>query len=251
MVLSANQMAEEFLILYDKITNFDAPGYNDNEISVFLNKAQERLVFQYYNQRANSSNEGFEGTEKRRKELSNLVKDVTVIPEPHDSDFNYPNGVFVEVPEEFMFTIAEDCLISLTSCVDNGLPVESTETRKRVRIYPVTHDMYVRNINNPWKKPYNNLVWRMDYSQDSDTTYYPFRHELITDGTYTVVSYHARYLKRPRSIVVDRTNVANAIDSELNPIILEGIIDEAVKIAVSVTKPEEYQIKTIETQESK
>ena len=42
--LSAAEMKEEFLIGYDRITNLAAPGYTDDEISLFLNRGQESII---------------------------------------------------------------------------------------------------------------------------------------------------------------------------------------------------------------
>ena len=58
--MTSAEMQEEFLILYDKITNFDAPGYEDDEISRFLTKAQERLVLHIMNPLGNKYVTGFE-----------------------------------------------------------------------------------------------------------------------------------------------------------------------------------------------
>ena len=46
--MTAQQMKYEFDVGYDRITNFDAPGYNEKEISTFLTKAQEQLVLELY-----------------------------------------------------------------------------------------------------------------------------------------------------------------------------------------------------------
>jgi hypothetical protein len=64
--LTAQQMKDNFLVLYDKVTNFAAPGYEDNEISLFLTSAQDQLVKRYYNYKGNKYREGFEESEKRR-----------------------------------------------------------------------------------------------------------------------------------------------------------------------------------------
>jgi hypothetical protein len=82
----------------------------------------------------------------------------------------------------------------------------------------------------------------MDYNTDI--------HELITDGTYAVDNYFIRYIKRPEDIVVDTLTPVNQVDSELDDSIHREIVDEAIKIAVSVTKPEEYQIKQAENQQA-
>jgi len=76
--MTASEMSYEFKILYDKITNFDAPGYEPEEISRLLTKAQERVVFDCYNPLGNKYKQGFEDTEARRRDLRALVIGTTL-----------------------------------------------------------------------------------------------------------------------------------------------------------------------------
>jgi hypothetical protein len=233
--MTSLEMQQEFLILYDKVTNFDAPGYEPIEISIFLTKAQERVVLSLYSPLVNRVREGFEETEARRKDLQELVKGVTLSTPSIDQSNALPNGVFYNLPADFLYSVSEEVTItSNDTCLNNT----------RLRVKPITHDFYSINISNPWKKPSTeNATWRLDYSNG--------KHELITDGTYTISSYHLRYIKRLRPIIIGSDivdGVAGPTNCELNPIIHKRIVDEAVKIATGITNPEQYQIKTIEQQ---
>jgi hypothetical protein len=229
------EMKQEFLILYDKVTNFDAPGYEDIEISIFLTKAQERVVLSLYNPLVNRVREGFEETEARRKDLQELVKGVTLTTPSTSQSNHLPNGVFYTLPEDFLYAISEEVTLASTDPCINGT---------RLRVKPITHDFYSINLANPWKKPsVKNAVWRLDYSDG--------KHELVTDGTYTISQYHLRYMKRLTPIIIGTDivdGVAGPTNCELNTILHKRIIDEAVKIATGITNPEQYQIKTIEQQ---
>lgn len=233
--MTNQEMKQEFLILYDKITNFDAPGYEDIEISIFLTKAQERIFLRNYRSLGNKFQEGFEGTEARRKELQELVKGVEITTPSTTQTNSLPNGVFYDLPADFLFAISEEVTTASTEECKDG---------KRLMIKPTTHDEYSINIRNPFKKPsIRKYVWRLDYSGD--------KHELITDGTFSVAKYHLRYLKTLAPIVIGTDTVDGAtgpLDCELNNILHKRIIDEAVKIATGGTDPEEYQIKNIEQQ---
>ena len=46
--MTLNDFKLEFLVLYDKVANFAAPGYLDDEISIFLTKAQKRIKLSLY-----------------------------------------------------------------------------------------------------------------------------------------------------------------------------------------------------------
>lgn len=234
--MTALEMKRSFLVLYDKITNFAAPGYDDEEISLFLTKAQDRVVLYDYNPNGNKYNEGFEETEQRRKNLGELVNGTTIISPSVSQTNTLPNGKFFDLPNDCLWAISEEVTISSSDSCING---------NRISVKPITHDEYVINKKNPFKKPDSELVWRIDYNTR--------RHELITDGTYNITNYHLRYLIRPQPIITD-TSVINGVtgpkDCQLNSMIHERIVDEAVKIATGITDPQYYQFKTQEASKS-
>jgi len=273
--LTANQMASEFDILYDLMVDFSAgDGFHINsERSLFLSQAQENIVKQRYHPSGNKYNEGLEETEKRRKDLSELTKSVllrsftgatalgvTGAMEAFTGSYNLPNGNFWKLPANFMWSLSESADITLLSTNSQytctGTPYKITNRK----VIPKTHDEYQADINNPFSKPYYDLLWRIDYSRQDTTTGVSGttnqkRHELITDGTYTVDSYRLRYVSRPVDIVpftlADTSTVtASSADCQLDPSIHREIINEAVRIAVSVTRPEMEQVKEIEVQKT-
>ena len=232
--MTAVEMQEEFLILYDKITNFDAPGYEDDEISRFLSRAQERLVLHVYNPLGNKYLTGFEGNEKRRKDLSELVQNVEITPATTQTD-SKSDGTFFELPADFLYTVQEEVDITSTdTCYNPSTGVE---------VKPITHDYYIKNKKNPYKKPYGELVWRLDFSSNGTSK----RHELITDAATTVTKYIIRYIKKPVPICTSATvtieGVAGLSSCELHPITHRAIVDEAVAIAAGITNPETFQIR--------
>lgn len=237
--MTAVEMRESFLILYDKVTNFAAAGYEDNEISLFLTKAQEQLVKRYYNYKGNKYKEGFEETEKRRKDLAELIRhsniDCTGLTAETETS---ANGIFVPLPDDLLYTLREEAVIkdATDTCIADGTILQ---------VKPITHDEYTINIKNPFKRPDNTHVWRVDYSSN---TAGDRRHELITDGSYTIETYRLRYLRRPEPIIVDSLGGTN-IESELNPSMHQEIVDTAVRIASGITDPATYQIKVNEEQQ--
>lgn len=243
------EMRNEFLTLYDRVASLDAPGYEDDEISIFLTKAQERVLISHYRQFGNKFLEGFEMSEKRRKDLSELISNVTLTLPSTDQVGALPDGIFYDLPNDFLYAISEEVLMQVLDCRD----VSQTN---RVRVLPITHDSYIVNIENPFRKPYNNLVWRLDYSTSLTTTFK--RHELITNGN-NIVSYNIRYIKRPTPIIITALNPLGTItsidgytgplDCTLDASLHRDIIDIAVQIATGVTNPQEYQIKAAETQQ--
>ncbi len=129
-------------------------------------------------------------------------------------------------------------------------------------VRPVTHDYVTANAENPFKKPYDELCWRMDYSRETPVTSLK-RVELITDGTYTIEEYFVRYYRRPKAIIVPTpaTFPAYTVDTEsssllgtnceLDEIIHRQIIDEAVRLAVAaLQETDSYAVKTLESTKS-
>lgn len=235
--LTATEMKDNFLKLYDKVTNFAAPGYEADEISLFLTKAQDQLVKRYYNHKGNKYQEGFEETEKRRKDLAELIRheDIpcgSLVPgqEPGTST----NGIFVDLPADLLYTLREEVKVTATDpCY---LPHDI------IPVKAITHDEYTANIYNPWKRPSKDKVWRVDFSS---TTANVRRHELITDGSYTIETYRLRYLKQPTDIVVGDPFDPTIVDQncELNASVHDEIVDIAVRIATGITDPGGYNIK--------
>lgn len=234
--MTSAEMELQFDRLYDKITNFDAPGYTQEEKSAMLTKAQERIFFKYYGP-FNKTRESFEETEARRKELKELVKGTTITV-PSTSQTNVlPNGVFYDLPEDCLFVIQEQATtVSQDPCKNN----------KRIKVRPITHDEYNIMIDNPFKKPdVNRYAYRLDYQGQ--------KHEIVTDGTYTIGQYHIRYIERLQPIITGSFSylgVAGPLDCKLDSSVHERIVDEAVIIATGITEPEFYQLKTIEQQKS-
>ncbi len=269
--LTAGAMASEFDILYDMITSLDAPGYNNAEKSVFLSKAQENLIKQRYKPTGNKYGDGFEQTEKRRADLSELVQNVLLLSftgatalgvtgarEAFTGSYNFPNGTFWKLPTNFMWSISESADILLSSTNSQYLCVGTPYIIENVKVKPKTHDEYHADINNPFAKPYHELVWRMDYQKqtyaEGITAGNKARHELITDGTYAVSRYRLRYIRRPDDIIPvtssDTTAGTSSVDCRLDPSIHREVVTEAVRIAASVTKPQEVQVKEFEVQKS-
>lgn len=221
--MTANEMRYEFVFGLNSISNNTAPDFEDSEIGLLLSKAQERFVLQYYSGH-NKIKQSLELTEKGRKDLSELIRSQSInTPSPSQSG-TFPNGVFYDLPADFLFAIQEQLIaVSDDDCV-NG---------KRINIKPMTHDRYNENIINPFKNPDESLAWRLDFSEGTNSEK---RHELIHGDTYSIGSYELRYIKFPSSIVCDLDVPANQVDSELNEITHRRIVDMAIELAMEYTQ---------------
>jgi hypothetical protein len=229
--MTAEEMQYNFELKMNTLYTLRKP-FQSYDINQFLNESQDQVVDNLYSVRDGDRREHFETDEKLRTELAELITNYGVASSVFDSSDAalHENGVFVTVPADFMYALREECGIEYLDCNDNT-------AANTVRVAPVTHDEYIMNINNSFKGPYNELVWRLDYSSPTADTK---RHELITDGTYDIMTYTLRYLKRP-----GRINILDGSDCELNSNLHEEIVNRAVRFAAAtLPQPENVEPNT-------
>jgi len=109
-----------------------------------------------------------------------------------------------------------------------------------------------RFANSKYKKPFYDTagsarVWRTEFSRvisgvNPNVQPSAKRHEIITDGTFSVTSYNMRYLKNPEAIVVDRTTTANQRNCELDYSTHLVIVDIALDLMLQRVKEQKVQI---------
>lgn len=224
------EISREFDILYDNISSNGAPGINKYEKSVLLTRAQDELVSQYYSGK-NITQESFEDSENRRRELNELVK-TKIVSEyiTHSSGLSL-NSRFFEIPDDVYYIIQEQVKLSSTDTCING---------KLVSVIPVTHDEYNLQSDSPFRKPNKRKAWRLDVSEINGTKMV----EIISE--YDISEYRMRYIKKPKPIVlVDFESdpelqgmsltvegVNTETECELNSEIHRQIIDRAVELAI-------------------
>lgn len=247
----ANDLAELVLVEYEKLNNADAPGVQDEVMSIVLTNAQLFYVISRIQPITNSLQQGLEETEIRNQGLSSLYNTAILNPDVTASSINLTNGKFVNLPKDFMYCIYEKAYINKKYCYSNK--------DAEIGIKVISHNDFEEQRFNPFRKPYfdgyKGVVWRLNYSPIdvgyTSTTYlspsspdfingYDFlinstnkRHELITDDTFEVDRYFIRYLRYPRKIVVDTTNPTNQRNPELDEFVQRGAL---VSVAVDLLK---------------
>jgi len=269
--MTANQMAEMFLIEVDRRATYNSMGIEDDEISRFLNDAVLSIL-------KDMIREGVETTEYNRGFVANLKKDswqipINNVPIPAPADYPstipavpntlfegtsfalevHPNGKFWTYPRDLFYSLKEYARINKKDCLNN-------EESAVVKIKPISEDYYLENRNNSFRKPYydgaNGLIWRLDYSPsifdfpigpqpvnppNATQAPSPGRVELITDGKFNVLEYHVRYLKRPVEIKVDRNFAPNQVVSDIRHPYHEAIVLKAAEIALENIKDVRFQ----------
>jgi hypothetical protein len=257
--MTANEMRTEFDIGYDSIANMDMEHYDDKEVSHFLTKAQERLIKDKYNPKGNRYRSGVDFTEKRKKDLNELIKG------PRDQNGSLVtslstyqtralrNGTIFTIPDDVWFVIFEEAAVGVESCEDATITSPLTEDSQKViytSVTPVEYDYLIYLKNNPFRKPKDNnkVVWRVELEGDPITG--TRNHELITGDSYKIHEYYIVYIKEPKNIVVDVDNPSNQVNCELSEQVHREVIDEAVNLALEASKSQRFKTHTAINQDS-
>jgi len=80
--MSADELSNQFDVLFNNITSNQAPGVTEYEKSVFLTKAQNEIVKNYFTagSKGNNIGEGFDDSAKRQADFSCLMKTSSCTP---------------------------------------------------------------------------------------------------------------------------------------------------------------------------
>lgn len=199
-------------------------NYEDEEMSIILNQAQWTIVHELLRPINNRAFEGFEETEIRSQNLSELIRTFQTNSFTKNSE-NLKHGVFVNLPQDFLYTIYESVNTNLQNC-----DKEIISTNPRV----VQHNEYAQLLGSKYKGPNfingETTVWRMVVNQNNGIK----RHELISKG-FDITSYYLRYLKKPVQIVVNEDDPSAQVNCELAKVVQERIIEIAVDLIKSNT----------------
>lgn len=231
--MTATEFSNEFDTLVDSYKRFkdfdnkeilDSIEFNEYEKSVFLTQAQEDIIVSFYNG-LNSTGKSFEGSEEIRRYLNSLVKtqkSVLKVENLTTSKIN-ANSVFFALPEndDVWFIIYEAVYLEDITLNYVG--------KKEVPVIPTTHDNLQKILKNPFRKPNERRVLRLDITGNVV--------ELIS--AYDISDYIMRYISKPKPIVLADLPDSLTINGEnkkkecsLNPVIHRMILELAVNTAL-------------------
>lgn len=226
------EFSNEFDILYDSIASMGAPAIDLYEKSVFLTQGQLDLVKEY-NSPFNKTKVSFEGSDKRRADLRELVVNYTIVPTKSTTGVStdsynaiLPNDYFL-MKYEAVFYTKEGC--------DDSIKID---------VIPIKYDEYNDRIRNPFRKPDDKDGFRLDIasnSQGSKTV------ELIV--SHVPDTYQIRYVKYPTPIVLTDLGGISSEPLSIDGVVVKTectldkevhreILEKAVILAMKVYKPE-------------
>lgn len=156
--MTTQEFSNEFDVLYNNIMSNQAPGLDEYEKSIFLTKAQEELVRDYFNSRNVKNAQGFDDNQKRQYDFSTLLSSITL---PDFIDTYEALSVFNEVIYNTIFDSRAKIYIAPS---DLFLVInESIEdsAKRRYSVLPISYDEYNRLMLKPYGFPLKRQAWRI------------------------------------------------------------------------------------------
>lgn len=262
--MSVEEMDNMFEVLYNNITSNQAPGLNAYEKSVFLTKAQDEILKNYFNPKSKGNNlqEGFDSNPKRQVDFSMLtavyiVQTLSVLPGTGGlttaSETSQDNTKVVNATEDTSSTLAGGSSIlidfqsplfdtrsnsksvslpaDLMMAINEVVCVYRDEKSVSLQVIPLKFDEYTRLMSKPYKRPLKYQAWRLINSSTANMA------DLIVGPSDTISKYILRYIRRPKPIIVSNLDgltiegQKEASECELDSILHEEILQRAVELA--------------------
>lgn len=222
------EFSNEFDVLFNNITSGQSPGLDEYEKSVFLTKAQNEIVKNYFNPKGNKYQEGFDGSQKRQVDFSNLMSTYSVTSQSEPDFTNPDNSVEITIPNDIKVFVV------INETVEVSYKIDSTTKNKILQVVPIKYDEYLRLNSKPYKQPLKNQAWRI--LVDNDTI--GKKAALVIGHNNTFEKYKLRYLRRPAPIILEDLGddisiqgIHNSSECELDEEIHPEILQRAVELA--------------------
>ena len=212
-----------FDVEYNNITSNQAPGLNEAEKSMFITKAQDEVLKNYFtsSSKGNTTGQGFDDSAKRQADFSTLMKvaKCTVSAalnkiDRRSSVYSFPSDVYIVINESIVTTANKD-----------------------LQVVPLRFDEYSRLMSKPFKRPLKYQAWRLLNSGSVSGTSSVKVVEIITNTGDTIKDYNIRYIRKPRPVILSDLDgltiegVSTVSECELDPILHEDILQRAVELA--------------------
>jgi len=256
--MTANEMRNLFKQLYDGAVAVEM-GFDDTEVSRFLNLAQTLIINEKIFAFRNSQLEGFEIGSKRDNELNTLKRSLTLwyqesigewlyrdynnilnldINVIQDKVMNY-NAVIFPIPNDILYIVNDTGDILINKTLYRNIPIKN-----------INEDNINDIIRNPFMKPDITVLYRESQTlqniEDNELNLYRTVKLFIPENS-EFKRWNVTFIKRPLNIVVDIFNPDNQINCELDDLVHNDIVFKAVELALGAIGSEKFQIGTYNT----
>lgn len=156
--MTTQEFSNEFDVLYNNIMSNQAPGLDEYEKSIFLTKAQEELVRDYFNSRNVKNAQGFDDNQKRQYDFSTLLSSIT-LPDFIDThralsvlDLVAYNTIFDSRAK--IYIAPSDLFLVINESIEDS-------AKRRYSVLPISYDEYNRLMLKPYGFPLKRQAWRI------------------------------------------------------------------------------------------
>lgn len=156
--MTTQEFSNEFDVLYNNIMSNQAPGLDEYEKSIFLTKAQEELVRDYFNSRNVKNAQGFDDNQKRQYDFSTLLSSIT-LPDFIDTyralsvlNSVIYNNIFDSRAK--IYIAPSDLFLVINESIEDS-------AKRRYSVLPISYDEYNRLMLKPYGFPLKRQAWRI------------------------------------------------------------------------------------------
>ena len=193
--MTADEFSQEFDILYNNIASNQAPGLTEYEKSVFLTKAQDEIIKNYFTGKPNGNKyqEGVEDSAKRYSDFSCLITVKSILASAHDNNSCIDSrGQICSLPDNLMITLNEKFKINTNE----------------YQVIPITLAEYQRLMSRPSGDPLKRQVWKLmgnSATGNGSIEIIPHWKESGTEGNTLII----RYVRKPYPIILENLTAQN------------------------------------------
>lgn len=158
--MTTQEFSNEFDVLYNNIMSNQAPGLDEYEKSIFLTKAQEELVRDYFNSRNVKNAQGFDDNQKRQYDFSTLLSNITLpnfIDTYRASSNSYGLLIFDSLFDrraKNIYIAPSDLFLVINESIEDS-------AKRRYSVLPISYDEYNRLMLKPYGFPLKRQAWRI------------------------------------------------------------------------------------------
>lgn len=207
--MTISEMHTRFKLRMDKADSLNNPSFEPEEIDMYLNIAQDRIIKTRYSGN-NPHRESLEEDQKRIEDLKMIIKRLRL--SATSSSKNKKYGAFFNLPFDHFVTIQEELIAKVKDCNE----IESEKTIDKVKA--ISHNKYSTLASNSFWKSNNQQVLRLVYRDNI---------EIIGTAEVTPLYLDITYLKHPVQM-----SLTSSIDCELSQHLHDEIVVEAVGLAM-------------------
>jgi hypothetical protein len=217
--MTTQEFSNEFEVLYNNIMSNQAPGLDEYEKSVFLTKAQEELVRDYFNSRNVKNAQGFDDSQKRQYDFSTLLSGAELydcadnIRALSASELIAFNPFFDN--RSRVYLAPSDLFLAINESIEDS-------AKRRYSVLPISYDEYNRLMSKPYGFPLKRQAWRI--ISDRTSFLAGWGGKLTDSGIFL---FKSKYFK----VIRIRIRISNS-NIIVKPIIVED--DNGVSISMSL-----------------